>query len=536
MRKTLTSFIFSVIIFTLLFNCANRGTISGGEKDTTPPVIVRSVPENFSTNFNEKEIRVYFDEYVKIKDLQKQLIISPPMNNTPEVTPLGGASKFIKIKILDTLQPNTTYAFNFGESIVDNNEENPYPYYRYVFSTGDYIDSLNVKGIITDALKKETDEFVSVLLYEVDSTYNDSIIYKEKPKYVSNTLDSTAFSIDNLKPGKYLLTALKENNNNYTFQPKTDKIGFINEFITVPSDTTYTIKLFNEILDFKATRPSYISEGKIAFGYEGNPDNLELNIISSTPNNFKNRIVKETDKDTLNYWFSPKMEVDSLLFQVKNNTYTDTLTVRVIERDKDSLIFSTVGPRVLKIPDVFKITANIPIENTIDISKVTIIDRDSLVIPHTVSFDELNNVASFSFEKKEDNAYSIQMLPGTFTDFFGTKNDTLNYRANTRPLLDYADLRVNLVNAIYPVIVQLTDNNGEVKFEKYLTEAGSADFKYVDPGIYYLRVVFDTNKNGVYDTGNFLLKQQPERVSHAEGEIEVIAYADKIITFPLKKE
>src|SRR5690606_31186767 len=120
-----------------------------------PPKILKSVPENFSTNFTAKEIRIYFDEYIKIKDVQKQLIISPPMDTEPNITPLGSASKYIKIIINDTLKANTTYAFNFGQSIVDNNEENPYPYYKYVFSTGNYIDSLSVKGNIYDAQNRE---------------------------------------------------------------------------------------------------------------------------------------------------------------------------------------------------------------------------------------------------------------------------------------------------------------------------------------------------------------------------------------------
>ena len=200
MQKKLSNFIFIITISVLLINCANRGTPQGGEKDKEPPKILKSVPANYSTNFKGKEIKIYFDEYVKLKNLQKQLIISPPMKTQPEILPLGSARKNITIKIFDTLQPNMTYAFNFGQSVVDNNEENPFPFYRYVFSTGDYIDSLTVKGEIFDAEKRKPEEFVSVMLYEIDSTYTDSIIYKESPKYVTNTLDSTTtFTIEKFK-------------------------------------------------------------------------------------------------------------------------------------------------------------------------------------------------------------------------------------------------------------------------------------------------------------------------------------------------
>jgi len=116
MHKRLSNFIFIVVISLVISNCANRGTPSGGEKDITPPVIIKSEPENYSINFKTNEIKIYFDEYIKVKDLQKQLIISPPMDPEPEITPLGSASKYITIKITDKLLPNTTYAFNFGES------------------------------------------------------------------------------------------------------------------------------------------------------------------------------------------------------------------------------------------------------------------------------------------------------------------------------------------------------------------------------------------------------------------------------------
>ena len=210
MVKKFANLGFLVVVSLIFSHCANRGTASGGPKDELPPVIIKSIPENFSLNFDSNEIIIYFDEYIKMKDLQKQLIISPLMDPEPDITPVGSASKYIKIKILDTLQANTTYAFNFGESIADNNEGNLFPYYKYVFSTGDYIDSLSVSGIVTDALNKETDERIAVLLYEVDSTFTDSILYKKKPKYISNTDSVSSFNLENIKAGTYLLAALKE--------------------------------------------------------------------------------------------------------------------------------------------------------------------------------------------------------------------------------------------------------------------------------------------------------------------------------------
>ena len=191
-------YIFFTVLLSITFtNCAKRGTITGGFKDTIAPKIISSYPKNFSTNFKGSEIKINFDELIKIKDINKQLIISPPLKNTPLIVPQGSASKFISIKITDTLQDNTTYSFNFGQSITDNNEGNPYSQFKYVFSTGNYIDSLTIAGKIKDAYALKPDNFVSILLYDA-KTFTDSTIYKETPLYVTNTLDSLkVFSLEN---------------------------------------------------------------------------------------------------------------------------------------------------------------------------------------------------------------------------------------------------------------------------------------------------------------------------------------------------
>jgi uncharacterized protein (DUF2141 family) len=523
MNKTLSNFVFALVIGIALINCANRGTPDGGPKDETPPTIVKSIPENYSTNFKGDEIRIYFNEYIKIKDLTKQLIISPPMKTQPNVTPLGGASKYIKITLYDTLQPNTTYAFNFGNSITDNNEGNPYPYYRYVFSTGDYLDSLSVNGNIVDAKNKEPETFVNVALYEVDSAFTDSIIYKETPKYITNTLDSlTTFSIENLKPGKYLLMALKDGNGDNKFQQKTDQIGFHKNFIEVPTDSSYTLKLFKEELDYTATRPRLISGNKIAFGYEGDYENMKIEVQSETPEDFEYRITKDPKADTLNYWYKPKLEVDSLIFKVSKNDFEKDFTVKIRDQERDSIAIEASPSGTIGYNEDFKIIGKTPFVK-FDSSKVTMMDKDSTMVSFTSVFDSIRNIYAVSFDKTEDNNYKIQVLPEAFEDFFGDVNrDTLNYNLRTRKSSDFGYARFTLVNATYPLIIQLTNNSGEVQVEKYVEEAGTIDFLNLSAGMYSIRVIHDANGNQKFDSGNYLKKTQPERVSHVQ-EIEIRA-------------
>ena len=536
MHKHLSLYILIITIGFTLINCANRGTPSGGAVDKLPPEITKSFPENYSTNFSGNEIKIYFDEFIKIKNLQKNLIISPPMDPEPEIRPLGSASKYITIKIHDTLKKNTTYAFNFGESIVDNNEENPYPYYRYVFSTGDYIDSLNVSGSISDALRRETDEFVNIMLYEIDSTFNDSIIYNKRPNYITNTLDSTTtFNIENVKAGQYMMIALKEESPNYTFQQKLDKIAFLKEVITLPTENTYELKLFKEAIDFKATRPKLISGQKIAFGYEGSHEDMKIKLLSERPSGFTSIITKDPKTDSLYYWYKPKLETDSLVFTVSNMNYLDTLVVKIKDQEKDSLFINAIQSGTISFNDDYEIEANTPLVK-FDKSKVSIFDKDSANVDYNVSFNDLTNRYKFSFNKTEKNNYRIKILPEAFTDFFGHVNDTLNYTLKTKELSDYGNLRINLQNAIYPVIVQLINQKDDVIYEEYASEAGPIDFKNLNPNTYYIRVVFDTNENGQYDSGNYLKKRQPERVSYYPDILEVRASFDQIIDFTLLKE
>ena len=233
--------IFFFLIAVSIVQCGRRGgTLTGGPKDEAPPVLIKAEPENLTTNFKAKKIRLTFDEYIKLQDVQDQFIVSPPLKYRPEITPQGGVQKYVEIKIKDTLLPNTTYTLNFGQSVQDNNEGNPLSFLSYVFSTGDYIDSLEVLGVVKDAFNKGADDFVSVMLYEIDTAYTDSTIYKKPPNYITNTLDSTViFNLKNLKEGKYAMFALKEEPRNNVFDQNSDKIAFLRDTITLPTDSTY---------------------------------------------------------------------------------------------------------------------------------------------------------------------------------------------------------------------------------------------------------------------------------------------------------
>ncbi|MBB6681950.1 Ig-like domain-containing protein [Aequorivita sp. 609] len=515
-------------------DCAKKGTPSGGPRDTIPPVIVRSIPENYSTNFKEDEIEIRFDEYIKLKDLNNQLIISPPMKYTPVITPLS-TSKRLKIKLLDTLKPNTTYSFNFGKSIVDNNEENEFEYFKYVFSTGTYIDSLKLSGKVKDAKLISPEIPTTVMLYEVNETFKDSLVYSEKPMYITVTKDSSGtFELSNLKQGKYLLIALKEKSNDYTFQPKTDKIGFVNEVITLPTDSTYVLTLFKETPDYKLARPALVSKNHIIFGYEGRVDSLKVEMLSDVGQDYVSTSYKDEMKDSLHYWFKPNLKVDSLLFKVTNGNKVDTASVRIRELYSDSLKVSAVKTGFLKLKDTFKLRLNTPI-TSFDAEKFEVINKDSVLVDTEIRLNKKHNLAELHFPKEEDESYNISIMPGALTDFFEKTNDTLYFNVKTRLSSDYGTLSLNLVNVNrFPIIVQIVNSKYNVVAERYLTENIPVYFDELSPEKYFLRIIYDDNQNGRWDTGSFLNRMEAEKIIYYPKEIEVRANWSLNETFILK--
>ena len=505
------------ILFLLLFvciGCAKKGSITGGLKDTIAPTLKISFPENFSTNFKGNQIKLTFDEYIKLKGLEKQLIVSPPMKNEPLIIP-SSVTKYLTIQIKDTLQPNTTYSFNFGQSITDNNEGNPLNQFKYVFSTGPYIDSLALGGRVKDALDREVESFVSVMLYEVNEKFKDSVVYTSPPRYITNTLDSLkTFRLENLKAGKYLLVAMKDRNNNNKFNPKTEKIGFHKQFITIPNDTVYEIELFKEVLPFKALKPSQVSGNRIAIGYDGKQDfsKSKPKIILKNNNQILESIVTQfPKKDSLQVWYKP-IKADSLLLNIKKESYVNDFSVKIKNQKKDTLSINAVQTGILNMRDEFTLESSTPLVK-IDKSKISIKDSKTKITEFTPNYDDFNQKLVLNFPKNTSEKYQIQLLPGALTDFFEKSNDTLTYKLETRSESDYGNLIVDLQNVKrFPIIIELTNEKGEILAYDYSEKNTKVEFNFLEPKDYILRVIYDDNKNKKWDSGNYLEKRQAEEV------------------------
>jgi hypothetical protein len=518
---------FKYILFLLLLilvSCAKRGSITGGLKDTIAPVLKMSFPKNFSTNFKGNEIRLTFDEYIKLKDLRKQLIISPPMKNEPLILPTN-VSKYLTVKINDTLQPNTTYSFNFGQSIEDNNEGNPYSQFKYIFSTGAYIDSLTLGGTLKDAYNKEVESFVSVMLYDVNDTFKDSVVYNENPRYITNTLDSAkTFKLENLKAGKYLLVAMKDYNSNAKFNPEKDKIGFRKQFITIPNDTTYEVKLFKEARPFKTFKPIQASENRLFLPYEGKADKAKITLKNGAEI-LPSMITKFPKKDSLQIWFKP-LKVDSLQLAVAKNKYKGDFTFKIKTLKKDSLKISAVQNSILNFRERFTIETATPLTR-FDNSKIKLFNKDSVGVDFKTEYDDFNQQLSFDFKKEPSEKYTFSIMPGALTDYLERSNDTLIYKLGTKELADYGNLTVSLQNIKrFPVIVELTNEKGDILATEYSESNTKVEFNLVEPSLFTLRLIYDDNKNKEWDSGSYIEKRQAEEVVYFSKPIDVRANWD----------
>ena len=215
----------------VLPGCATIIPPEGGPKDTLPPVLRRADPLDSSLNFTDKTITLSFDEYVDADNAQQEMIISPVPANLPTVT---RKLNTVTIKLRDTLEPNTTYSLNFGNTIKDVNEANVMKNFTYTFSTGTYFDSLEFRGNVVLAETGEIDTTLTIMLHK---TNLDSAVVNEKPRYIAKTDGRGYFHFINLPPDTFYVYALKDEGRSYRYMDKTQLFAFSDSAAIVASGT-----------------------------------------------------------------------------------------------------------------------------------------------------------------------------------------------------------------------------------------------------------------------------------------------------------
>jgi uncharacterized protein (DUF2141 family) len=430
--------------------CATIGSPVGGPRDSIPPVLLDADPPNGSLHFNENRITLTYNEYVQLMKLQDNLLVSP----TPKITPnVDFKLKTVTIKIRDTLEPNTTYRFDFGNSIADNNEGNAIKHYSYIFSTGSYIDSLQFSGNVQLAETGKRDSTLLVFLYK---DLDDSAVLKHKPRYISRLDSMGNFTFYNLPRGIYNVYALKDEGGQRVYNHPDELFAFADSAVKV-SDSTKSIKLF-----------AYVEE-------KPKPK-------SSSTTNSKEKKLKYTTS-----------------FQ---NEKQDLLTPLTIEFNNK-----------LKNFDSTKILLTDTLFNPYKAAVITIDTTGKKVI--------INN------KWIDNSAYRLIIAKDFATDTSGValvKADTIHFQ--TQKESDYGSIAIefkNLDKFTNPVL-QFVLNNEVVN--SYPLTSAKWSIKLFKPGDYELRILEDSNKNGVWDPGNYHLKLQPEKAYSISQKLNIRANWD----------
>ena len=447
--------IVSIVEFqSVISGCAQIIAPTGGPRDTLPPVLVTTIPKQPATNFTGNRINLYFDEYVQIQELQQNLLVSPTPIKNPYI---DGKLKSVTIRLRDTLEPNTTYTIDLGNSIRDINENNVLKNFRFVFSTGATIDSLNFSGKVQVAETGLVDSTLLVMLYK---NLNDSAAEKLKPKYIAR-LDSLGnFSFENLAPGEYKVYAIKDADGSRTYNSKLELFAFNNTSVIVNNNTT-PVSLY-----------AYAEE-------------------------------KEKPKVT------PGKEKKLLYTTTISSQKQDVLTDLSIEFNKP---LKNVDKQKIQLTD----TLNNPAKDLV------------------ITTDSTNKKFLLKTKWVQDASYKLMIAKDFATDSTGlalAKSDTIRFKAKGET--DYGIVKFKFINfdKTKNPVLQFVQNNEVVKSYPLTSEIWSAPL--FNPGEYELRILFDENKNGIWDGGNFEKKKQPEKVFAISQKLSVRENFEKDVDIEL---
>lgn len=519
-----------VLLSLLLVGCAQVVPLTGGKRDTSAPKITVSIPTNKSVNFSGGNITIKFDEFVQLKDLANQFIISPSLKTKPTVQSIG---KSVVINFNEEeLEKNTTYRLYFGNSIVDMHEGNPLKNYEFIFSTGNHLDSLTQEGEILDALFKEPETDMIVGLYPVQS-FSDSTIYKKEPQYYSKTNSNGKFKFAFLPDTSFKLVAFNDKNKNLMYDAELEKLAFKKDPLIPGLDSLEKLYSF-----YESPRKTYLKKSQvlgpgkalIVFNKPISPKIKALNPVTivTLPNKPK------TDSIYVYYW--PNTDTLQLKITDDKTLFTDTIrltSVALSKKNRKFPILTNTPNQLLKIGTKLQLLFPQAIDSSKCIlSKLIIFSKkDSLKTPLPYQHKFIDPVtleisSNFEFEKE----YVVKADTCIFKSRYDLVNDSLNTIFKLQSAASLGQIKLNLlfnkkqhytlqlINAFSKVVAE-----SEVFFTLSESNNKSVQFKNITPGTYKLRIVFDDDENKEWSTGNFLKQQQPERVEIFPKELKVIS-------------
>jgi len=453
--------------------CANIIPPEGGFRDSIPPILSKATPVDSSSNFSEKKITLTFDEYIQLQNPNQELIMSPVPKEEPAIE---SRLKTLTIRLKDTLEANTTYTLNFGNAIRDVNEGNIARNFTYIFSTGRTFDSLTLSGKVLLAANGKVDTTLIVMLHK---NGDDSAVVNEKPRYLTRLDSSGNFRFRNLPWGTFYIYALQDQGGSHRYQSEKQLFAF--------ADSAIALQLSNKPVLLYA----YAEQSSSTAPVSSRPQ------ITARPRPSANASDKRLK-------FQTNLKESHLdLFDSLTLTFEQPLK----NLDTSLIHFSS------------------------DSSFVPIADYHFLT-------DTSQKKLTLLYKWKEDTRYNLIIEKDFAQDTLGRallKSDTLKFR--TKIITDYGTLRIRFKNfdpSLNPVLLFVQSDNVIRSFPLSGVELNQSIFP---PGDYELRVLYDRNKNGKWDPGQFFGKHiQPELVkpvgrkvtikSNWENEFDIAAPSD----------
>lgn len=503
------------LIALVVYSCAVQQRPQGGPKDHDPPKLLKATPPNLTHNFTAKEIKLDFDEYFKLNNQYQEITVFPAPDKNPDYKV---RSKSLIIELKDTLQKNTTYVINFGKAIGDVNENNVLKNFTYVFSSGNHIDSLTMAGTVTNNETQLKEKDVTVMLFTLKQ---DSLLFGKKKPSLYTTTDSVGnFKLSNLKEGVYKIYALKEKTPDKVYDNDDELIAFSTNVINFTRDTsTINLKLFKQTPEkYRLTEKIFQNDGSMQFIFNKPLTRPSVKILYPDGLDAQKIVDVSPTKDTL-VIYSKNMDFDSVSLAFSdNNKRLDTTYLRKGRKESFNrnltFRYGTTLTNQLRSGTDLKVYTNMPIENF----EPTLmgLKEDSNLVKFAAVKDTGSAGKSFSIKYtwKPKAAYQLVLQEGAITDIYGDKNKLQVKKFSIAPADSYTNLqlKVNVPDTSRYYVVELLNEQGKPVRSDVIKQKATLSYRNIYVGKFRLRVIYDDNKNGKWDSGSIKERRQPENI------------------------
>ena len=545
MNRLLLLISFLLVINLLFQQCANPIGLSGGLKDTIPPILIRSYPINGTTSFSDQEIRLEFSEFINADKLKQQLIITPKININYKSSVKRNQ---LIMKFSEPFPDSTTYNIIFAEAITDITEKNPAVNLSLAFSTGTFIDSMKIQGKIIELFKKNPVSNYTVGLYPFSDTLD---FFTQSPVYFATTNDSGMFMLNYIKSGTYKILAFDDDNSNILLDPEAEAHGFIADSIQLDSILILEQPIYTLIQDVK---PLQFINGRPTGPYIELKYSKTIDEYNLKPDTFLHNVVGE-NKNAIRIYkpkfisYGDSIEIFVTANDSLNNSSTDTVKAAFLQSNKKPTDFSysihSTSPTLID-NHLFKIQFNKPItitdslkvqfakdstfqyeiipeiswnHNFTELSLHTLVNRDSLISDLELSLSK-NAESSENYETDTSfNEPTVPSLPSAISfviesgSLISVENDSIDREIISVPFFEkdsYGTIEFSLTTTKESFVLQLLDSKNKVAYRNWNEK--NFTFSQVKVDTYEIRILIDTNEDGKWSAGNLLLNQEPEAI------------------------